>query len=210
MIPLVLDMKGRKVVVFGGGRVGTRKAAYFAGEADVTVISRSFSPELEAMHVKRVRADLSGEGEDGIRRLVGDAFLVIAATGETDLNDRIGECCRRHGILFNNASGAAGDVILPAVSRMENCLIAVTTFGKSPAFSRYMREMLDRRKDEFGRMILLQERLRAWLLEHEKDQERRSSILWSVISDDKVWDAIRVDPEEGWRFVWRRYLHGGE
>ena len=46
--PLFVDFTGKKVVIFGGGAVGERKAAYFAG-ADVTVVSREFSPGLEAM-----------------------------------------------------------------------------------------------------------------------------------------------------------------
>ena len=44
MIPLMIDLAGKKVVIFGGGEVGARKARFFAPEAEVTVISRSFSP----------------------------------------------------------------------------------------------------------------------------------------------------------------------
>lgn len=41
MIPLFIDCTGRRIVIFGGGDVAARKAAYFSGNADVTVVSRS-------------------------------------------------------------------------------------------------------------------------------------------------------------------------
>ena len=40
MIPLIIDFSGKRVVIFGGGEVGARKAAYFCEETEVTVLEQ--------------------------------------------------------------------------------------------------------------------------------------------------------------------------
>ncbi len=48
MIPLLVDLSARCVLICGGGEVAARKAAFFLPEAEVTVVSRSFSSTLSA------------------------------------------------------------------------------------------------------------------------------------------------------------------
>lgn len=45
-LPLMLDLAGKEVVIFGGGEVGERKASLFCDCARVVVISRDFTPLL--------------------------------------------------------------------------------------------------------------------------------------------------------------------
>ena len=106
MIPLFVDCSGRRVVIFGGGAVAARKAAYFADEARVLVVSRSFVQKIETLPVD--------EKECGYCRLhpmtklpslIGNAFLVIGALSDPAQNNRIGKLCKKNGILFNNADG---------------------------------------------------------------------------------------------------------
>ncbi len=58
MIPLFVDCSGKRIVIFGGGEVASRKAAYFSGEADVLVVSRSFSHKMSILPVKRRMLDV--------------------------------------------------------------------------------------------------------------------------------------------------------
>ncbi|MSV95973.1 MAG: bifunctional precorrin-2 dehydrogenase/sirohydrochlorin ferrochelatase, partial [Actinobacteria bacterium] len=57
MLPIILDLKGRKVLVVGGGRIAFRKAKAIADEgADVTIISPDFVNDFSAMpNAKLVR-----------------------------------------------------------------------------------------------------------------------------------------------------------
>src|SRR5208337_2606707 len=182
MIPLFVDCSGRRIVIFGGGEVAARKAAYFSGKADVTVVSRSFVPAFDGIDVKRQELELGMVTGRQLAPLLSGAFLVIAAISDPAINNRIGKACKAIGILFNNADGEPGDVILPAVTDGENYTA-------------------------LDRMIELQARLREALREREPDQARRTAILWDVLEDHTVWEALLDDPDQAWDDVRRRYLH---
>ena len=143
MIPLFIDCSGRRIVIFGGGAVAARKATYFSKEARVLVISRSFVQKIDTLSVKRKKMDVNVESDESISALIGDAFLVIGALSDPAQNNRIGRLCHAKGILFNNADGDAGDVILPAISSGEHFTLAISTGGSSPAISRFIREHIE-------------------------------------------------------------------
>jgi precorrin-2 dehydrogenase/sirohydrochlorin ferrochelatase len=207
MIPLFVDCSGRRIVIFGGGAVATRKAAYFAGVADVTVVSRSFSQKLFGLIASRQKADVSALSDDDLLVIVDGAFLVIGALPDPALNNRIGRICKEREILFNNADGKEGDVILPAVTSGKNYTIAISTHGSSPALSRFIRERLEEEYPALDAMIALQERLREELKAREPDQAARNLVLWQVVHDRAIWHLLTRDPDAAWEQVASRYLH---
>lgn len=203
----MLDLTGRRVLIFGGGDVGTRKAAYFEHEAVVTVISRSFSPRLDGLAVRRHETDLASLPDDAIGELLDGAFLAIAATPDPALNNRIGRLCASAGVLFNNAAGKPGDVIIPSVVRGRNYLIAISTGGKSPAVSRYLRMRLESEYADLDRMIDLQEEMRSILRETEPVQAERSRTLWKILLDDEIRELLALDYGRARELAIARYLH---
>ncbi len=207
MIPLFVDCTRRRIVIFGGGDVAARKAAYFAETAEVTVVSRSFVPAFDDLKITRKELDLdTADGREFAGLLTG-AFLVIAAVSRPEINNRIGKLCRATGILFNNANGEAGDVILPAVSRKDNYTIAVSTGGNSPAVSRFIREQIEHDFPALDQMIALENRLREVLKSREPDQKKRTAILTAVLHDKAVWAALESGGSDAWEDVCTRYLH---
>lgn len=190
MIPLVHDLRGRRVVIAGGGAVGARKAAYFEGECDVVVLSRSFHPSLSGMDVERVNIDLAAAPDDLLGSYVRGSALVIAATSDEGVNNRLVALCRKEGISCNNARGVPGDVIIPAMVRGKEYCIAITTMGKSPAVSRYVRERIEEEFFDLDGMIALQHALRADLKGRVADQEERARILTAVLEDREIQSAL--------------------
>jgi precorrin-2 dehydrogenase/sirohydrochlorin ferrochelatase len=207
MIPLFVDCSGRRIVIFGGGAVAARKAAYFAGEAQVLVVSRSFSEKIAGLPVEHKTRDVGDEPDSAVEDMIAGAFLVIGALSDPGQNDRIGKLCRQAGVLFNNADGDAGDVRLPAISRAEHYTLAISTDGSSPAVSRYIREYLEQELPALDAMIVLQERLRKKLRNLEPDQSRRNAVLREVLDDASIWEHLESDPDTAWALVSRRYLH---
>lgn len=206
MRPLMIDLTGKTVVIIGGGEVGARKARFFAPAAEVTVISRSFSPHLSGIDVKRIPCDIRDLPDGKIRALLDGAFAVVAATPDPSLNNRIGTLCREKGILFNNASGDTGDLLIPSVIAGDHFLLALSTEGESPAVSRFLREHLQSTLPELDRMVALQGRLRKYLLDIEPDSRKRKDIVKKVLHDPSVWVALAKSEEGAWQIIEEKYL----
>ena len=207
MIPLFVDCSGKRIVIFGGGEVASRKAAYFSGEADVLVVSRSFSHKMSILPVERKMLETGRVSDEVLNRIIDRAFLVIGALSDTVQNNRIKNLCMVREILFNNADGEAGNVIIPSVTGGENYLLAISTKGNSPAVSRFIREHLETHFPALDDMIALQRELRTQLKHTEPSQSRRNAILWEVLNDRELWKTLKNDPAKARQQVKEKYLH---
>jgi precorrin-2 dehydrogenase/sirohydrochlorin ferrochelatase len=207
MIPLFVDCSGKRIVIFGGGEVASRKAAYFSGEADVLVVSRSFSHKMSILPVERQMLDAGRVSDEVLNGIIDRAFLVIGALSDPVQNNRIKDLCIVREILFNNADGEAGNVIIPSVTGGENFMLAISTKGNSPAISRFIREHLETHFPALDDMVALQRDLRAQLKHTEPSQSRRNAILWEVLNDRELWKTLKNDPAGARQQVKERYLH---
>jgi precorrin-2 dehydrogenase/sirohydrochlorin ferrochelatase len=207
MIPLFVDCSGKRIVIFGGGEVASRKAAYFFREADVLVVSRSFTPKIAALPVEQKVLDVSTATDEEIAGLINQAFLVIATLPDPALNNRIGMISKNQHVLFNNAEGKTGDVIIPSVTGGNNFLLAISTKGSSPAVSRFIREQIEMHYPALDEMVALQRDLREQLKTYEPSLARRNTILREVLHDPSIWETLQKDPEQVGRQLKARYLH---
>ncbi|MDD3042693.1 MAG: bifunctional precorrin-2 dehydrogenase/sirohydrochlorin ferrochelatase [Methanosarcinaceae archaeon] len=205
-LPLMIDFSGRKVVIFGGGSVGERKAALFSDVADTTVASLGFSEKLheleEAGKVKLFDLDLSGASDEKLLSLLEGAFLVIPATSSLSLNDRIAALAEKEGRLVNRVE-FAGPAVVPSLIRRGPLMIGISTFGQSPAVSKFTRKKIENIiPPEYEGMIRLQAELRTHLKAHVAEQKRRQIILWQVLDNEKVWEKLAESYEEAARFAY--------
>ncbi len=197
----MLDLAGKEVVIFGGGAVGERKAMLFSGFANVTIISRDFTPALEKLFedrkIKLIKViDLT---DDEIRMHVKNAFIVIPATSDAIFNEKTGSIAQEGGKLVNRVDDM-GDIIVPSVIRRGDIVIGISTMGRSPALSRYIRQKLeDVVTPEFGQMARLQNEIREMLKSRVDAQKDRSEILWNIINDNDVWGALGESYEKAYK-----------
>ncbi len=207
MIPLFVECTGKRVVIFGGGDVAARKAGHFAREADVVMVSRTFGPSCRASPVQLNTLDTRMATDAELGLFIAPAFLVIGALSDQAENDRIGALCKEHGVLFNNANGKPGDVVIPAITNGEHYTIAVSTGSESPAVSRFIRQEIEKNYPALDAMVVLQHRLRETLKQRMTTPEMRRRILWSVLRDKIVWTLLTESQDRAWERVSERYLH---
>jgi siroheme synthase-like protein len=189
MLPMLIDMTSCKVVVFGGGVVGLRKAAYFAKEAEVVAVSREFVDGFTERGIRTERAEIVEAAE----RWITWADLVVVATDDPSLNSWLEERARGRGRPCNSADGVSS-FLIPSVIERRNFIVAVSTLGRSPGMARYLRTYLDGLLGERNcRMIDLQEELRAEAKAALPDQRARERFLGEVLADEAIWTALGID-----------------
>ena len=141
MYPVALSVRGRRVVVVGGGAVAERKVrGLLAAQPDVVVISPALTPPLAAL------AEAGAIGWEPRRYAPGDlagAFIAFAATDDDATNASIAADARAAGILVNDASDAGrGDFATPAVHRSGPLTVTVDSGGLAPSFTKRIRDEL--------------------------------------------------------------------
>lgn len=197
-LPVVLQIEGRRCLVVGGGAVAARKVeALRRAGAEVTVVAPAVLPRLarrDGVRVVRRRfrlGDLRG------------AATCIAATDDPALQRRISAACRRLGIPVNVVDAPAlCTFTLPAVVRRGDLVVAVSTGGRAPGFSRRVRETLEEAiPPAFGGFLRLLARARGripWGISY-----RRRQILFRRISSDAIFSLYR---RRGARAAWGAIL----
>lgn len=136
--PVFLRLTGQRVLLVGGGEVALRKARLLlrAGAA-IEVVARDIHPELLASGVRH----LAGEFDPAQLR---GARLVIAATDNVELNVRVAEAARVHGVPVNVVDDPVhSDWITPAIVDRSPVLLAISSSGSAPVLARRLREQIE-------------------------------------------------------------------
>ena len=197
MIPLYLDLSDKKAVVFGGGPVGQRKAAYLSKEASVTIVDRSDGPCPPG--VTRVRAELK-DSLDLIRK----SDIVVAATDSYETYDIICREARARGKMFNRADGN-GTFLIPSLVERRNFSVAVSTEGRSPGMSKILKDHIDKQlPPEWEQMVDLMEKVRQALKDSVPDQRRRETVLRALTEDREVWRSLSFGTETAFQLAMRK------
>lgn len=143
LYPIFVEMKGRRILVIGGGHVSAEKVrGLLAGEADVTLVSPELNDELRE-HVEAGRIRHVGRAYQDAD-LDGGYELIMVATDDGAINAEVAAGGKKRGIWVNAADDQKHcDFILPSVVRKGKITLAASTSGASPALARRLREELD-------------------------------------------------------------------
>ncbi|MWG35036.1 NAD(P)-dependent oxidoreductase [Halomarina oriensis] len=189
MLPLLHDLAGESVLVFGGGRVGARRARTFAVESDVVVVSPTFS-EHGFGDARRVRAAPSPDAvAEWVDRV--DPVLVVAATDDTAVNATVERVAAERGLLYNRADRAGArdpcHVAIPSMVRDGDVVVGLST--GVPALTKVLRQRIEADVDGAGELAALTAELRRELRDVHPPERRRAA-LRAVVRSDRVWKAL--------------------
>ncbi|MBI4395027.1 MAG: bifunctional precorrin-2 dehydrogenase/sirohydrochlorin ferrochelatase [Candidatus Omnitrophica bacterium] len=140
--PAFLNLKGRKALLLGGGEVALRKARVLVRSgAKLEGISRDFSPAfLRFAKSKRIRIRYGSK----LPKSLKGVWLVVAATSDEALNERIYRKCVRENIFVNVVDDPKHcTFIVPSIVRRGALQIAISTGGASPFLAKMLRKKLE-------------------------------------------------------------------
>lgn len=138
--PFMMDISGKTVIIAGGGHSALWKVRAFQGfGADVLVIAPEISEEIEQFKgIRLIRREVQEKDLE-------HADILVAATDDRELNRKLAELARSHGILANAVDDKEMcDFIFPAIVRRENYTVAISTDGKSPLLAREIKKAISR------------------------------------------------------------------
>lgn len=146
--PVFLDVRGRRAVVVGGGKVAERKVRkLLRAGAVVRVISPELTAGLDRLgreHKIQLRRRRFRKGELGRRRAnTLSPLLVFAATDDPSVQRTVWKDANDAGALVNVADNAADcDFIVPASFTRGRLHVAISTSGTNPSLARLLRQRL--------------------------------------------------------------------
>ena len=138
--PLFLDLKGKKAVIVGGGKIALRRAGVLLSfGADVTIIA----PECEAAPEGAAFFQRPYEPGD-----LAGAFLAVAATNCREINFQVGQEAKATGILVSVADRKEESTFFfPAICTGSGLVAGVVSQGeehkKTAAAARKIRTVLE-------------------------------------------------------------------
>jgi precorrin-2 dehydrogenase/sirohydrochlorin ferrochelatase len=193
LIDLLLE--NTEVLVVGGGDVGERKTLQLLDSgAHITVVSRDFTRKLQDMgHEKKVKLVQEDVVEGFIERLNFKPKVIIVALNNKILNRKISEEALKIGSLFSVVDDPSlSDFTMPAVAKVGEIRIGISTRGASPAMAGLIRrrvEMMIEKTDIL--QVELQKYARNLAKQYIHVSEERGKVIRSIIINKEVIELLR-------------------
>ena len=182
MFSMMVDIRNRKAVVIGGGKIATKRIeSLLRFQPKITVVS----PVLEASLHALVK---SGEIEHIARAFqIGDvqgALLVIAATDDAAVNQLVKESCHTNQLINVVDDPANSSFHFPAMYEKNEITIAVTTSGISPMLAKKLRDdfaaIVDGIEPEY---LLFLKEVRRLVKVSQFSKERKHTLLKDCLEE---------------------------
>ena len=211
-----LNRKGKRAIVVGGGTEGIRKIrALLRQDCKITVISNRFNrfliEQADSGKIELVKARLK---DANILDNYNDAFLVLAATNDRELNRKIIERGRSlRAFVYAADDPAVSDFSYASIINIEGIVqVAISTSGKSPLMARKIRIKAERvlrriiKKDDIEN-AKLQEFARQAARPHIRTVDERKEFLYSVVKNRQIQNLIKEDRIEDAKSATLELLH---
>ena len=175
--PINLKIDDMKIVIIGGGKVAYRKCMNF-----LAFNKKEFEEIKEQVEIVKGAYN---------EKYIKDAFVVVAATNNKEVNREIGIYCRQYNKLVNVVDDKdLSNFTVPSFVKRGDLLLSVSTGGKSPSLSRKIRKDLEEMYDDsYEEYVKLLGQAREMIIENTSDIKERRKRLKELL--DLSFDELR-------------------
>ena len=143
-----LKIENKNIVIVGGGSESYRKALSFVeAKTKILVVSEEFSENIKNLY-KSGKIQLqkrNPDAEELMKSFEQKPDLIVAVTNNHELNNQIISAAKTKGFMvYAPDNPAISDFTLPAVAKIGEVKIAISTSGKRPAMTRGLRQKIER------------------------------------------------------------------
>ena len=201
-INLILDDKER--LILGGGAVAAQKAkGLLDAGAVITVLSPSLCPSLQ---------ELADQGDiTWLKKLYEDGdespfYLIICASGDNEANSACAAAALSQHKLVNVCDAPSeSNWTTPSVVRRGDILCSVSSNGKSPAFTRWLRHHLEQEitpawSQWLDRLAVIRAEVRSQI----PSSKDRQAFWRSSLTDELMEQALGGQMEEAEQVLWQK------
>lgn len=190
-LPLFHSLKGRQVLLVGGGSIALRKARLLSqAGALLCVVAPEIVAELEELAADcRRRTYLPDD--------LGGVSLVIACTSDTSVNARVSQDAQALGIPVNVVDAPAlCSVIFPAIVDRSPLIVAVSSGGDAPVLARLVRASIETWiPSAYGRLAGLARRFRATVRGRLPDVQQRR-LFWEEVFQGPIAEQVMAGRDD--------------
>ena len=137
MYPVMINIREKKVVVVGGGKVAARKIkTLLAEQAAVTVISPTLHADIPQAEIQWLARSYQTGDLEG-------AKLVFACTDQEEVNRQIMEEAAPSQLVNNTGDKTFSDFYNVAIARKKDVSVMISTNGLSPSRSKEIRKKIE-------------------------------------------------------------------
>ena len=172
--PIILNTE-KKVLIVGAGNVSLRKTKKLLGFTDkIKVVSSEFHKDFDNLGIEKLKMEIN---EENFPTLLNEEIcFVILSLNNKELNENLCKICKNRNIMVNVVDNKdISDIIFPAVIERENLLVAISTKGECPYYSKKLKEELtefiDRKEREAK--ILINARKKGEILDETYGRIKR-------------------------------------
>lgn len=196
---MIIDLKfdGKYVVIVGGGLESYRKTLSFLNAGSkVLVASMSFSSCIKKLYRMKKIDLLKAEIKDGrsfINGLNPKPNVLVAATNDQNLNAQLVKYAKEAGcMVYAIDNPLISDFIFPALAKIGEVRIAISTDGRSPAMAKVLRQRIEKMiTQEDLLQIKLQNYVRPILKQRILNQKIRKKAIYKILKDNNIKRLLR-------------------
>ncbi len=173
-IAIALEVKEKKILIIGGGKVGYRKASKMIDQGGlVTVVSPEFHSDFERLEGCTCIIDVYKSC------YLDNMMFVVAASSDSVLNRQIYLDAKDKNILCSTVDVLSpSDFSFMATKEREGLTIAVSTSGQSPIYAKNLvKRLFNELTEEDFRRLSLMGQIRTRVLTLSNTQSAKEEIL---------------------------------
>ncbi|BCU68283.1 siroheme synthase [Sulfolobales archaeon HS-7] len=191
-VPLFVNADSLDVLIVGGGKVATKRTLeYLKMGARVTVLTLEASNDIRRSAARVIEGNGYDLTENGLKNF----NLVITATNDKKLNERICDMAKKMKVICNNpTSPEHSNCIFPIHYYDKNFSIAITTYGKSSLVAKLL---LDKIKTELYaneyivNLLDTMYNVKLTLKEKEEDPSTRYRLYHVIFEDQEFQSSVK-------------------